>query len=476
MSDVYTIIKRIEKEKQLESNLAMFAGSMMTNASRLSYIRFTLNFPILYEQVQEEEEKKTKLPKAITDLIKHLVELAERLVSEPFSGETMESNVREVDELRNGIIEQIQYLTALSDRYTIYEYVMNRVEYRFREDKLPVGYQDEILRDQIMEYLLSDRDRNAMQLKVVQVIEQLPIRMAKSRFYQILQDGLSVYKGSDKKALEEVLYRIRTSALLEEPDGMKETYSDLYEGIRGLLLMDWDSMDGETYKHLSKQMRDDFENLNLFTDLMMISAELVNDLYVIFLSRPYAMAEVSERESCEAIIKEICQDFKVSAGALSVELFKKFEKLEGIQERCYEGFTAGDVKLAEIREQYHTLLQGLMLDKMYASLAVISKLLSNSLFIDLSEDEKTERIFADDDCIDQNVRVLSEELRTLLKQMPKCVGRAVMAKVLTNLPLFVTNYQELELYILNSLESCKDEAEKAACVEILTKMMQDAMI
>lgn len=250
MSDIYTIIKGIEKGKLLESNLAMFASSMMTNASRLSYIRFTLNFPTLYERVQEEEENGTKLPKIVTDLVGSLVDLAERLVGEPFSGEAMEKNVKDVDELRNKITEQVQYLTALADRFTIYEYVMNRIEYRFREDKLPEGYQDETMKEEIMEYLTSDPDRTVMQLKTVDVIEQLPLRMAKTRFFQILEDGLSVYKGLDKKSVEEILYMIRTTALLEEPAGMKEGYPDLYQAVDGLFKEDWDSMNQERFENL----------------------------------------------------------------------------------------------------------------------------------------------------------------------------------------------------------------------------------
>ncbi len=473
MSDVYTIINKIEKGKQLESNLAMFAGSMMTNASRLSYVRFTLNFPVFYEQMQEEEEKKTDLPEGIVHIGKCVVKLAEKLVSEPFSGEAMEQDVKEADALRNSIIKQMKYLTALADRFTIYEYVMNRMEYRFREDGLPEGYSDAEWKDQIMQYLLSDRDRTAMQLKTVQVVEQLPLRMAKSRFFQILENGLSVYKGTEKSSVDEILYMIRTGALLEEPEGLETYYPSLCRDVAALYATDFETMDQETFESRLGQMKAGFEKLNLFTDLMLICQELVNDLYVIFLSRPYAMSELSERESCEAIIKEICQDFKASAGQLSSDMFAKFEKLEGVQERLYESFAAGDAKLAQITERYQDLLNGLMLDKMYASLAVISKLLSNSLFVDLKEKEKQETEIADEAYIMQVYQDVADELRSHLKQVSKGVGRAIMAKVLTVLPLFLTSFDEVESYIMSSLEACQDQAEKAACVEIITQMIRE---
>ena len=76
----------------------------------------------------------------------------------------------------------MKLLTALSDRFTLCEYVMNRVEYRFREGNLPQGYGDEELKERLMAYLTSDSDRTAMQLKTVRVLEQLPMRMSKGRF------------------------------------------------------------------------------------------------------------------------------------------------------------------------------------------------------------------------------------------------------------------------------------------------------
>lgn len=468
MSDVYTIIKKLEDGKQVESNLAMFAGSMMTNASRLSNIRFTLNFPVFYEQMQEEGNT---LPPAVTEAADRLVTLTERWLEQPFSGESMERDVAEAERLRNDITRQVRHLTAFSDRFTIYEYVMNRLEYRFREDKLPKGYRDEAMKDQVMEYLLSDRDRTAMQLRTVQVVEQLPMRMAKGRFFQILEDGLSVYKGSEKKSVEEVLYMIRTGAMLEESDGMNEAYPSLAEEL-ARVEGDFDGMDQADFENRLEHMKTGFEQLNLFMDLMLISQELVNDLYVILLSRPYAMADLAERKSCEEIVKEICQDFRASAGSLSADMFAKFEKLEGVQERCYEAFAAGDAKLPDIRERYQGLLEGLMLEKMYTSLSVISKLLSNSMFIEL-EDDGQERETADEAYIKQAYLALTEALNARFRQAPKGVVRAIMAKTVTLLPLFLTNYEEVESYVLTSLSSCTDEAEKAACVEVLTQIIRD---
>ena len=473
MSDMDTIMKNLKKGKQVESNLAMFANSMMTNASRLAQIRFTLNFPVLYESMLEEEAA-ANLPAPLQQVITEIFRLAWRLVEEPFSGAGMEEEVQRTDRLRSEMIGQMKLLTALSDRFTLCEYVMNRVEYRFREGNLPQGYGDEELKERLMAYLTSDSDRTAMQLKTVRVLEQLPMRMSKGRFFQILEDGLSVYRGSEKKTVEEVLYMIRTGAMLSEEEDLDVSYSSLQEISRQVFQTDWKQADASLFDALHQKMQKGFGQLNVYTDLLMLSQELVNDLYVIFLSRPYAMADLEEKKTCETIIKEICLAFQASAGPLSSEFFQKFSRLEGVQERCSAALEEANAQLEEIQDKYKQLLPGLMLDKIYASLSLMEKLFSNSLFVELNgQKEETMAETADEVYIAQVYGDLAGELKALLRQLPRNVGRAVMAKVLTFLPLFVTNRQEVEAYIEESLASCSDQAEKTACVEILETMMKD---
>ena len=104
----------------------------------------------------------------------------------------------------------------------------------------------------------------------------------------------------------------------------------------------------------------------------------------------------------------------------------------------------------------------------------MEKLFSNSLFVELNgQKEETMAETADEVYIAQVYGDLAGELKALLRQLPRNVGRAVMAKVLTFLPLFVTNRREVEAYIEESLASCSDQAEKTACVEILETMMKD---
>ena len=72
--------------------------------------------------------------------------------------------------------------------------------------------------------------------------------------------------------------------------------------------------------------------------------------------------------------------------------------------------------------------------------------------------------------IEEQTAALISELETFLKSSSKPLARAVMAKLVTMVPLFIRDYNQLEEYIQNSLSSCSDVAEKLACIEIIRSL------
>ena len=56
--------------------------------------------------------------------------------------------------------------------------------------------------------------------------------------------------------------------------------------------------------------------------------------------------------------------------------------------------------------------------------------------------------------------------------MQQIVRRAVMSAVLSQLPVFFNNTDEICNYINLSLEQCNDKAERAAVIEIMKMIIQ----
>lgn len=469
MTDIYTIMKRLEKGKDIEANLSSFSNHMMNNANRLSYSRFALNYPTFYEIYTELKESEEGIPATVDQAVNELNRIVKKYIGTAFSGEQLEQSIADIEQLRTQNIAAMKLLTAYTDCYTIYEYVLNRLEYRFKEIKLETS--DEDLKTEILNYLTIDNDKSIRQVKTVKMIEQLPMRMTRSKFFQILQDGLTVYIGSEKQSVKDLMYMLRTAAMMEQPEGMQELYPNLYEMMIRLSEVDFKTLTKEQYEVLANDLKAASDLLNHNIDLYMTLEELTNDLYVILLSTPYAIVDLDEKQNCEAIIQGVCELFE-SKETIPDALAERFEKIEGIQEQCSDVFHAGESMIEELQTSYKNIIEGIMLDKIYCSLERMSKLLSTSLYIEL-ESSITDHVETDRDYIMQTYAQFSLELKEHLKKQQKAVSRAIMAKLITLLPMFLRTYQELETYIEVSLSSCSDQAEKAACIELIRQLMAD---
>mgnify|MGYP007064544828 CR=1 FL=1 len=53
--------------------------------------------------------------------------------------------------LRKESTQIMELLSAYTDRFTVYEYVLNRLEYRFSGASLEVGYSDEDMTQEILQ-------------------------------------------------------------------------------------------------------------------------------------------------------------------------------------------------------------------------------------------------------------------------------------------------------------------------------------
>ena len=117
------------------------------------------------------------------------------------------------------------------------------------------------------------------------------------------------------------------------------------------------------------------------------------------------------------------------------------------------------------------LIGSLVLDTMYNSLEIISKLVSGSIFVEFDTETNSEE--ADIEYIDSKFEVLRADFTELFRNNKKPVNRAVMAQVLSALPIFFNNVDEIKDYIVQSIGQCSDEAEKLACYEIFHSLMEE---
>ena len=302
------------------------------------------------------------------------------------------------------------------------------------------------------------------------IIGQLPVRLTKSKFFELLSNGLSIYNQGTKEGLYDFLYMIRTAAMLDKTETMAENYPHVWENFSKLKEVSFKNMDETEYKNVSESMANVTTFINNEMDCCMSLQEIINDLLlVLYTSENRVNEKVSD--TCYEIIKDTNLLFldKFSPKSLE-EIEDMFIMLEGEQEKLYPLLSYYDIT-EQIKGQYSEKIAELGLEGKYNIVYKIPKLNTESIFVEL--DEETTEGFVDEKILQDEKEKLISEYTEIFKENERIVNRAIMSMTLAELPVFFNNISEVQDYIYNSLEICNDKAEKLACIEIINGIMED---
>ncbi len=464
MSDILSVIKEIEKGKNLEINLPKYMNVMMSAYYRSSSIRLAMNY-YTYFMMEQEEERPLELIKLTTQLDKII---KEAILSE-FQGTVLEKSVKEIDQIRSQVISNMKSITLYADQFQIYEYIWNRIEGQFEEvEAFPLNYSDDKLVENLLEYIMQDKDRSVISQKITEIVSTLPVRLTKQRYYEMVKDSFLLFVGSERQALEDHVFMLKSCAALLKPETENIHYPEMDDLLKELKEVDYNTLTLEQYQNLKQKLLKVSDRIDQVTNLSTLLIEVINDVYILLLSMPYALIEVEEAETCKEIIRrsqEISKNEKEEEA-----LFVLFEKLEGKQERISEQI-AGNAYLLDSLEEQKGLMESIMLDKIYHSLLRIEKLASTSHFIEL--DTVFDRTIVDYAYAEQRAHEVIAEFAECFRKKNKKEIRSIMAASMMALPIFFKTMEELKEYAQIALSSCSDMEEKRCSVILLKDMIEN---
>ncbi|MEY8352044.1 hypothetical protein AALB39_01680 [Lachnospiraceae bacterium 54-53] len=430
----------------------------MTAAYQYSYVRLVLNYYTLFEMMAETA--------AVSEGVTARCRRLNRLMEDHFSGKDAKAGLLE---LRDDIIHEVEVLTSYTDCFQIYEYVLNRLERKFRILP-PTGIADEGFVKRLMEFITDTGERAVMNDRISQIIGQLPVRLTRQKFFGLVMEGLSVYIGSPKENLQDMMYTLRTESMAKLPADLREGHKDFYEFLEQLKHMDIRGMTPESYEEASARLMLVSDDLMSESGHYVMLQEIVNDLCVLVLARPEAVVDVKEEELYNSMVREVLEKFRKEDYTPANEaFFDKLTRLEGRQEACFDRYLK-----TELPEENDALNE----DPDYVKAVNIDRLLSGSSFMELKKPgtgpERTlagKEAAVDRRCLEETAEAYFKELDGIFSDVSRPVVRAIMAKVLSDLPVFFNSIDDIGAYIRGSLESCLDEEEKETCKELLEELM-----
>lgn len=414
--------------------------------------RLVLNAYMFFEDCSDEysetDEKQKELDSALMEMLNRI----------PQGSLTMP----EVNALRGRLRAEMETAIACMDSFRIYEYALNRVERRFLAEAETSPLTDEEMGAQLIGYVISAENAAEMNQRIQEVIAQLPVRFTRQKFYGMVREALSAYIDSDQETLENMMYLLRTCGAARLSEEQRNGYPKFAQQLDHLKKLSFKDLTADAF-HAAQEMIDTAgAQLSALSETLQTAAEMTNDMYIICLTREDAIRDASEETHAWGILTDLCRLYRDGVRQIPEEVEKKLFYLEGLQESYFEKYQRMD-PAPEYREGE---------DETAGKMRCVEKLMSTSVFVELEESPKQEQAVTSKD-IDKAVEGLVAELDPVFTSCQKPIMRAIMATMLSRLPICFNSVDEIREYIENSLGGCGDRAEKEACVELLQQLMEN---
>lgn len=426
----------------------------LTAAYHCSYIRLALNFYTAYEAAAEKKGFENDRISGLYDRFCELLDAC--LKGQSDCG---------ADELRQDVIREMEKVTDYTDAFQAYEYVMNRIEGRFAPKLIGKKPEDtESLTEEILSWFQTAPDPAALRERMQVITGQLPVRFTKQKFFALLEDRLSIYKGLPRSGFEDILYILCSEGLLNRPMAREEAYGTLFDRMKAFEQADLRHLTAQEYRHLASELEEGSREINALSGEILCLMDMVNDLCVILLAQGTAVSDLSCEQNTKEILKGIQTLFASKEWEdIPEEVTDRLPALEGKQEQYFEQWLRDDISLEELQEE-----NGPEAEAAWKA----GLLMSGSAFMSL-EKPNADEAEVDEVFFREKLDALFKDMGERWKELPKAVVRAAMAKCLSSLPANFQSLDEAREYIQGSLNSCSDEIEREACADLIRSLMEE---
>ena len=321
-------------------------------------------------------------------------------------------------------------------------------------------------------FVFSENDKVVINTRIQQFVAQLPVRMTKQRFYDILSNSFKIYKNGEKQSLIDFVEAIKEAALLEKPEGFDEYYPELADILSEMKSADYKKLSPDDYDYLANELKHGSMVIARTTGDFTLLTEVLNDALILALTAGFVDTQYFDEnfDSAKAIIDQMTRpDFSFDHVE---DILSHFEGLEGVQEEAFDLLTQIEGSLEDLQRDYYDAFENKEIMAHFDALLKADKLTSSSLFMDLDSNPVTiVTDEADDLFIDDISRETMNAFSDYFSEVTQLEQRSVMAKVMSMMPVFFNTQDEIKEYFEVTLNSCSNVSELIACDNIIRDMI-----
>lgn len=455
------IVTDINRDKDMDITVPRYLELLDSQYNLYSTVKLCLNFYTIREMLEEGTD--------IADFKEDYEIISSLLVKALVEGKAIDAkDIQTIDSLRNSVEYKMKLLTSYTDGFEMYEYILNRIEAGIKGTIENVDI--ELLSNKMFQYVFCENDTVVVNSKLQILMSQLPARMTKNKFYDVVANTLSIYKGGETSSVDDFVDMLKTAVLITKPEGFETEYPELYDIYSRLETTDYKTIDEGTFDGLAIDVNQGAEFITKLVSFYMLFQEVINDTYTILLTAKGNGLNQNDN-SYRAAVKIIDTCINSFSEDSAEELMDAFMSLEGAQENVYENVMILETALDDVAVKSQDM--GDEVKNNVVNLKTVEKLVSSSLFIDLNKDFGKESKVADSDYIGKLKEELTNDFAEYFKDKSMIVVRSIMCKILAAMPIFLDTQQEIKNYFDYVLENCKNDSELTACNKLICEIIED---
>ncbi len=447
--------KELLAKRDVELNLPCYLRNLAGVYYRMASYNLAMQYTSFSEGVSEGDVVLPKEAEAYAGEIKRLMDALAK--GESTVGEEC---LTAIGLLRDKLTVAMQALTAYTDRLYLHEYVLQRLAPGMEGTVEEVDSNTAL--EEISSFLFFDEEQEGLLARVSATVSELPVRMTKAKFLEWVRSTASVYKESDSETLDRVFYMLYSASGLYEPEGM-ELFPECKETLEYLNALDYRNITEELYREAKHKLEYVTEFITSVSEAYFSLTEIANSLMTVLFTEGYVMpADLEATEGCRDIYRMIVEgkDFT------DEDLVEAFETFEGLPEEIEEFLFTEEAYFDELSVD-DKLLDAMMQKALYTRVAYARRLHTSSIFVKL-EAEEHQKNGSFDEMLDEFCVAVTK----VLEVGQRAVNRAVMARVIQNLPLPFTRKSDIQKYVLATLENCHDMSEKTAAIRAIRELAE----
>lgn len=454
----------------LEQNLPLLMNQTASAYGRLSLYNLAMELAMFLEseadgRIAPDKEVKELMGTMISSIKEELLDASgqesgdDNCRSGGYDPEKNRAAIEELTALREYVERRMESLTAYTDLFTLYEYIMNRLEPKFEQTQEIAGEIDnDTVAREVLQWIFSDEEPGLINERIKETLSCLPVRMTKGKFLELVERAFALYKEADRSSIDLFDYMLRNASGLYTSEGMREQFPQL-ENIRNVLEeMAVSVPTKEAYQTWKQQLSEGIAAVRSLTECYDGVQAIANAFLTVLLTKPYFTLE-AEQDSTEAaaILQQMCAEQNADSETLFAGLEHKMEKLS-------EEVTLLEPLLSLATEKMSSEISELMLTAVHQRLLAAQRLNSGSMYAGLLPEEEKE---LPEGYLEQVKSKFITEIKEVFSNGSRQRNRAVMAAVLKELPVYFNSHTEVMDYVRSSLEQCHDEGEKKISIELL---------